>query len=209
MCVCLKKMEAYEENFAIECTIGSVGTADDLRMASVTRGLGSHSFYLAHKGAKGWSVIGSLGDLYEGGVGGVLNEREETKAEEKTIGGVRVLWYEWRETGHDSDMGIDEEDTHEDVTVALAVLGGAKEEPSVVMHVPLVRVYDRDRMGVADDAELARMKDMQTPGLPIHREARLKVDIKDDGMITVVLTRGKADDFIKAFLGTRRLFTRK
>ena len=209
VCVCLKKMEAYEEDFAIECTIGSVGTADDLRMASVTRGLGSHSFYLAHKGAKGWSVIGSLGDLYEGGVGGVFNEREETKAEEKTIGGVRVLWYEWRETGHDSDMGIDEEETHEDVTVALAVLGGAKEEPSVVMHVPLVRVYDRDRMGVANDAELAEMKDMQTPGLPIHRESRLKADIKDDGMITVVLTRGKADDFIKAFLATRRLFTRK
>ena len=60
-----------------------------------------------------------------------------------------------------------------------------------------------------EEADLARMKEMQTPGLPIHRESRLKADIKDDGMITVVLTRGKADDFIKAFLGTRRLFTRK
>ena len=207
VCTCLKKIEAYEEDFAIECTIGSVGSADDLRMASVTRGLGSHSFYLAHEGPKGWSVIGSLGDLYEGGVGGVLNEREEVKAEEKTIAGVRVLWYEWRETGHDSDMGIDEEETHEDVTVALAVLGGDKGEPSVRMHIPLVRVYDRDRMGVADDAELAAVADMRTPGLPIHREARLKVAIEENGTVSIVLARGKADDFIKGFLGSRRLFT--
>jgi hypothetical protein len=209
VCDCLKKIEAYEEDFTIECTIGSVGTADDLRMASVTRCLGSHSFYLAHKGPKGWSVIGSLGDLYEGGVAGVLNEREEVKVEEKTVGGARILWYEWRDSGHDSDMGIDEEETHEDVNVALAVLGGAREEPSVRMHIPLVRVYDRDRMGLAEEADLAQMKDMQTPGLPIHREARLKVELEDDGTVSIVLARGKADDFIKASLGTRRLFTPK
>ena len=207
VCDCLKKLEPYEEDFQIECTIGSVGAADDLRMASVTLGLGSHSFYLAHQGPKGWSVIGSLGDLYEGGVAGVLNEREEVKAEERTVGGVRVLWYEWRETGHDSDMGIDEEETHEDVTVALAVLGGDTGEPSVRMHIPLVRVYDRDRMGVADEAELAAVKDLQTPGLPIHREARLKVEIEEDGTVSVVLARGKADDSLRGVLGSRRLFT--
>lgn len=207
VCDCLKKMEAFEEDFAIECTIGSVGDADDLRMASVTVGLGSHEFFLAQKGDKGWRVIGELGDLYEGGVAGVFNEREEVKAEEKTIGGARILWYEWREIGHDSDMGIDEEDSHEHVTVALAVLGGAKEEPGVRMHIPLVRVYDRDRMGLAEERDLADMKDLQTPGLPIHREARLKVDIGEDGMVKVVLVRGKADDDTKAFLGSRRLFT--
>ena len=207
VCGCLKKMESVEQDFEAECTIGSVGQADDLRIASVTLGLGSHSFFLAHEGPRGWSVIGSLGDLYEGGVAGVLNEREEVKVEERTIGGARLLWYEWRDSGHDSDMGIDEEETHESVTVALAVLGGVKEEPSVRMHIPLVRVYDRDRMGLADEADLAQMKDMQTPGLPIHHEARLKVDIEESGMVTVVLTRGKADDHIKRFLGTRRLFT--
>jgi len=209
VCGCLKKLEPYEESFEIECTIGSVGDldADDLRVASVTLGLGQHSFYLAQKGPKGWRVIGSLGELYEGGVGGVLNEREESKVEEKTIGGVRILWYEWRETGHDSDMGIDEEETHEDVTVALAVLGGAKEEPGVQMIIPLVRVYDRDRMGLAEGPELAEIKDLQTPGLPIHREVRLKADLGDDGMVKVVLTRGKADDYVKAFIGSHRLFT--
>jgi hypothetical protein len=209
VCDCLKKMEAFEEDFAIECTIGSVGDADDLRMASVTVGLGSHEFFLAQQGDKGWRVIGGLGDLYEGGVAGVFNEREDVKVEEKTIGGARILWYEWREIGHDSDMGIDEEDSHEHVTVALAVLGGAKEEPGVRMHIPLVRVYDRDRMGLAEARDLADMKDLQTPGLPIHREARLKVDIGEDGMVKVVLLRGKADDDIKAFLGSRRLFTPK
>jgi hypothetical protein len=75
------------------------------------------------------------------------------------------------------------------------------------MHVPPVRVYDRDRMGIADESQLAEIKDLQTPGLPIHRESRLKMEIGEDGMVKVVLTRGKADDFIKAFLGTRRLFT--
>lgn len=211
VCGCLKKLEPTQEDFAIECTIGSVGDldADDLRVASVTLGLGEHAFYLAHKGAKGWRVIGSLGDLYEGGVAGVFNEREESKVEERTIGGARILWYEWRESGHDSDMGIDEEETHEDVTVALAVLGGAREQPSVVMHVPLVRVYDRDRMGLAEGPELADIKDLQTPGLPIHREARLRVDIGEDGIVKVVLARGKADDFIKGFLGSHRLFTPK
>lgn len=209
VCDCLKKLEPFEEDFAIECTIGSVGDADDLRMASVTVGLGSHEFFLAQKGDEGWRVIGELGDLYEGGVAGVFNEREEVKVEEKTIGGARILWYEWREIGHDSDMGIDEEDSHEHVTVALAVLGGAKEEPGVRMHIPLVRVYDRDRMGLAEERDMADMKDLQTPGLPIHREARLKVDIGEDGMVKVVLVRGKADDDIKAFLGTRRLFTPK
>jgi hypothetical protein len=208
VCGCLKKMETVEEGFDPECTIGSLtGAGDDLRIASVTLGLGSHEFFLAQKGDKGWAVIGQLGDLYEGGVGGVLNEREDSKVEEKTIGGVRILWYEWRETGHDSDMGIDEEETHEHVTLALAVLGGAKEPPGVRMHIPLVRVYDRDRMGIAGESELADIKDLQTPGLPIHRESRLKVDIGDDGMVKVVLIRGKADDYIKAHLGSHRLFT--
>lgn len=209
VCGCLKKMESYEQDFPIECTIGSVGQADDLRIASVTLGLGSHSFFLAQNGPKGWSVIGSLGDLYEGGVAGVFNEREEVVVEEKTIGGARILWYEWRDSGHDSDMGIDEEESHEDVNLALAVLGGAKEEPAVRMIIPLVRIYDRDRMGVADDTELVDVADMRTPGLPIHHEARLKVEIKPDGMVSIVLARGKADDFIKGYLGTRRLFTSK
>ena len=83
VCDCLKKKEAFEADFDIECTIGSVGDADDLRMASVTVGLGSHEFYLAQKGDAGWRVIGDLGDLYEGGVAGVFNEREEVKVEEK------------------------------------------------------------------------------------------------------------------------------
>ncbi len=209
VCGCLKKMEPFEEDYAIECTIGSVGEADDLRMASVTLGLGSHEFFLVLKGDNGWSVIGSLGDLYEGGVAGVFNEREEVKVEEKTIAGARILWYEWREIGHDSDMGIDEEESHEHVTVALAVLGGAREAPGVRMHIPLVRVYDRDRMGLAEPPDLAAMKDLQTPGLPIHHEARLKVDLEEDGVVSIVLARGKADDFIKGFLGTRRLFTPK
>jgi hypothetical protein len=208
VCDCLKKMEPYQDDFAVECTIGSLDDAgDDLRIASVTLGLGSHSFYLAHKQAPGWRVIGSLGDLYEGGVAGVLNEREEVAVEEKTVGGARILWYEWRETGRDSDMGIDEEETHDDTTVALAVLGGAREAPSVRMHVPLVRVYDRDRMGLADAPDLADIKDLQTPGLPIHREARLRLTLNDDGTVKVVLARGKADEFTRPFLGTRRLFT--
>lgn len=207
VCDCLKKMETVEEDFAAECTIGSVGQADDLRLASVTLGLGQHEFYLAQKGDEGWAVIGGLGDLYEGGVAGVFNEREEVKVEEKTIGGARILWYEWRMSGHDSDMGIDEDETYENLTVSLAVLGGAREKPGVYLHVPVVRVYDRDRMGVADEADLAAIKDLQTPGLPIHRESRLAVDIGDDGMVKVVLVRGKADESVKPYLGSRRLFT--
>ena len=209
VCDCLKKMETALEDYAAECTIGSVGQADDLRLASVTLGLGQHEFYLAQKSEEGWAVIGGLGDLYEGGVAGVFNEREEVKVEEKTIGGARILWYEWRMSGHDSDMGIDEVDTYENVTVSLAVLGGAREKPGVYLHVPVVRVYDRDRMGVADEADLAAIKDLQTPGLPIHRESRLEVDIGEDGMVKVVLTRGKADESVKPYLGSRRLFTPK
>jgi len=209
VCGCLKKIEPYEEGFAVECTIGSLDDIadEDLRIASVTLGLGEHAFYLAQKGAKGWSVIGSLGDLYEGGVGGVSNERDEEKVEEKTIGGVRILWYEWSTGGHDTDMGIDEVSTYGEKMVALAVLSGAKEPPGVRMHIPLERVYDRDRLGVAEEGDLAEVKDLMTPGLPIHREAHLKVDIRDDGMVVVVLTRGQADDALKPFLGTRRLFT--
>ncbi len=209
ICGCLKKLEPYEEGFDIECTIGSLDDIDDedLRIASVTLGLGEHSFYLAQKGPKGWSVIGSLGDLYEGGVAGVSNEREESKVEEKTIGGARILWYQWSTGGHDTDMGIDEVSNYSEETVALAILGGAKEPPSVRMHIPLERTYDRDRLGLAEDSEIAEVKDLMTPGLPIHHEAHLKIEIRDDGMVVVVLARGQADESLKPFLGSHRLFT--
>jgi hypothetical protein len=209
VCGCLKKIEPYEEGFEVECTIGSLDDIDDedLRIASVTLGLGEHSFYLAQKGAKGWSVIGSLGDLYEGGVGGVSNEREEETIEEKTIGGVRILWYQWSTGGHDTDMGIDEVSTYGEKMVALAVLAGDKDPPSVRMHIPLERVYDRDRLGVAEEGDLADVKDMMTKGLPIHHESHLKVDIREDGTVVVVLNRGEADESLKPFLGSHRLFT--
>jgi hypothetical protein len=89
------------------------------------------------------------------------------------------------------------------------VLGGAVEAPSVRMHIPLTSVYDRDRMGVADEADLAEVKDLATPGLPIHREARLRVELKEDGTVKIVLARGKADEKTKSMLGSHKLFTPK
>lgn len=91
-------------------------------------------------------------------------------------------------TRHDTDMGIDEEE--DEATEVSIVYGVVEDHPTQLMRVPTSYTYRRDRMGIAEDDEIA--SDLQTKGLPINvkKGAALNFD-RDAGKVTVSAIEGR------------------
>jgi hypothetical protein len=212
ICACLvQDVEPVEEGETPGCEIlEDLATPAGVEIARVDNSSTEHEFFAVVEGKAGWSVVGAVADLYDGGVAGVSNELEWGAIEEKRVGGARLLWVETVVGGYDHDAGINESASHETRTVTVCVLerpGGQAIRPGCPLAVPLTWTYDRDILIEDDEAELtAEEKTLHTPGLPIHRSRKLEVRLADDGTATVVLVEGKADDTVKDLLGSRKLF---
>ena len=63
---------------------------------------------------------------------------------------------------------------------------------SCPLDVTTEATYERDRLGL-DDEELADVKDLRTPGLPIRSETTLTVTLLPAGVAQVRAVRGRPD----------------
>jgi hypothetical protein len=179
--------------------------AKDLRVAVVRFSMSESEFYLLADGPGGWRTVADLGYLYEGGVAGVSNSMEVTDVDGERLGDAWVVRVSVREDHSDSDLGIDEVESGQDVRVTVCVLSrpGAP-GPTCPLTVPTLSTYTRERLGGMDDAQRAEMKDLVTPNLPVHRESRLDLRLAPDGTATVVQVKGTVAD--RALLGEHRLW---
>ncbi len=162
-------------------------------------------FLLAASSLRGWTTVAELVQTYNPGAFGVTEDASFPRIEVRELKARKVLWLEVLRRRHDSDLGVDEEETEEARDVVLCLLADERRRETVCpLKLPLSISYKRARMG---DAELDDdTKRLSTPGLPISREATFAVAIADDGLVTVKLARGAADDRTRALLGPHRLF---
>lgn len=162
-------------------------------------------FLLVASSLRGWTTVAELVRTFNPGAFGIMEEASFPKIEIREHKGNKVLWLEVLRSRHDSDMGVDEEESEEARDVVLCLLADERRrETTCPLKLPLSTSYKRSRMGLGDlDDET---KKLSTPGLPITREATFSVSIGDDGVVTTKLVKGAADERTKPHLGQRKLF---
>lgn len=164
-------------------------------------GLGEENVVLVAQGPKGWSAVEQLDYVYNPGAFGIYEEWELASATERTIAGHAVVEFTSHRSRSDSDMGVDEAESEVTDTQIVCVRGDATTAPRCPLRVMTSYTYERDRMGLAGEGEIA--SDMQTPGLPIRRETKIAVTIGEDGVARLRAEAGAANP---EQLGDRRLW---
>lgn len=212
VCDCLVKeseSDNPDDSWDVACELVEDADAPEgVAIARVDTASNEHDFYLLVERGRRWAVGAVLAHLYGGGSSGIYNELGWETLEERTLGGAKLLWIEWTESGYDHDAGINETESHSTRNVALCVLDAPRlARPACPLTVPLSWEFDRDILIDEDEDQLTdEEKKLHTPGLPIHEERKLDVHLAADGTATVKLLKGRADDRVKALLGVHKLF---
>jgi tetratricopeptide (TPR) repeat protein len=171
----------------------------------------TESIYLAARGPAGWSIVAELAEVYSPGAFGVSEEWKLISIRERTLGGRRVVEIVGQHDRTDSDAGIAEVESESATRLTVCVVGANGAPTTCPLEVPTKLSYEREKLefedehGVPEEVD-EETKKLQTPGLPISRQAELRVDLGEDGTATVQLVKGSADDAFRAALGPHRLW---
>ena len=107
-------------------------------------------------------------------------------AKQEPLGDRTIVRFESTHTRTDSDMGIDEIESVTSKYLMVCVRDPKTGAASCPLDVTTEATYERDRLGL-DDEELADVKDLRTPGLPIRSETT------PAGVAQVRAVRGRPD----------------
>jgi len=217
VCACIDAFASYWDQDADpserSCELGpehepGVAAIDGLRLAHAKMSHGSESHLLLARAPGGWSVVATLEDVYDPGLFGISEDWKLVSMSEEQLGDRRIVKIVTEHHRQDSDLGIDEVEAEDATNLTICVLGNAPEKTltSCPLRVPLASSYGRERLGLDDDELDAETRKLQTPGLPIHHETALRVDLAPDGGATVVLVKGALAGGDKRLLGPHRLW---
>jgi hypothetical protein len=97
-----------------------------------------------------------------------------------------------KKTRSDSDMGVDEIETEDTESLVVCVRGSGTTPTTCPVDVVVAYTYERDRLGISDDEEMADVADLRTTGLPIKSESKVSVEIGADGIARIRAVTGNA-----------------
>lgn len=205
VCDCLRATlppDAFApENQPTACELTATGV-DGFSFARFSLSpIGEENVVLVARGPEGWSVVAQLDYVYNPGAFGIYEEWELAGAKERTIGTHSVVEFTSHKTRSDSDMGVDEAESETTDRLVVCDRGVGNVLPRCPLGIVASYAYERDRMGLADDGDVA--KDMQTPGLPIRKATKIAVTIGEDGIAKL---RAETGSVAPEQLGDRKLW---
>jgi len=161
-------------------------------------------FYLIDGSDVGWSVAARLGKTFNPGKFGIDEQFRIAKAEPRTLGQRRVLWIEGHHVRSNVDALVGEEERRELHVVTLCVVPeDASAQVRCPLQFPISDHYLRRRF---EDDLAEDMPEIATPDLPVETSVRLRVDLADDGTVTLVLVEGEKTGAIAKYLGPHHLW---
>ncbi len=211
VCACIGSFAGYwDKDVPAEersCTLEPVGAVAGVRIARARMSQDSESVLLVAQVGSGWSVVATLEDTYNPGAFGIFEDWKLVSTHSEPHGARRLVKVVTEHHRQDSDAGIQEVESEDETHLTLCVLDGTS--ASCPLRLPVKSSYRRERLelGDSDEDELdEETRKMQTPGLPIHLESQLRVSVGEDGVATVVLEKGSADEELEPLLGPHRLW---
>jgi tetratricopeptide (TPR) repeat protein len=192
LCVCATKLvdAEYAETAANTCEVSKLDLDGFAMVRHQTSDVGEETVLLAARSTGGWGIVTELGTVYNPGMFGITEEWSVSAIQERTVGGRQVIEIETKNARGDTDMGLSETETETTVTVTWCVRDG--EALSCPVQRTARHEYDRERdtdLGELDE----EMRSMATPGLPIHEEVEVSLELGEDGVIRATRVEGKPD----------------
>lgn len=203
VCACLNATAVDVDPDVRQCDLAATAV-DGFQLARFrTSELGEDRVLLVGKGNAGWAVVADVAYIYNPGAFGISEDWSLDSVAEEKLGTRTVVKVTSKKSRHDSDMGVDEEESEDSTDLVVCVRDPAGGLPTCPLSVRTDYVYDRDRMGLATDEEMADIADELSKDLPIHREVRVSVELKPDGVAAVRAVQGRPDP---AALGDKKLW---
>lgn len=203
LCDCLRKTVAdnFEPGATIACELEPTAVKGFQLARYATSDLNEETISIVAEGAGGWAVVGQLAYVYNPGMFGISEDWSLDLVREEPLGDRSVVRFEATKSRHDSDMGLDEEESEESKELVVCVRDPKGALPTCPLDVTTSYSYVRDRIGLAEDGDLDDVSDMRTSGLPIKSETQIDVTLGADGVAKLRVVRGRADD-----VGDKRLW---
>lgn len=205
VCECLRATLPADtfapENQPAACELTATGVDGFSFARFATSPVGEENVVLVARGPEGWAVVAQLDYVYNPGAFGIYEEWELAGAKERTIGTHAVVEFTSHKTRSDSDMGVDEAESETTDRLIVCDRGVGRSLPRCPLQIVTSYEYERDRMGLAEDGDLA--KDIQTPGLPIRKTTKIAVTIGEDGIAKLRAETGSVEP---EQLGDRKLW---
>lgn len=194
LCDCLLATVAdnFEPDDERACSVDATGVDGWQTVTFATSGMNESEVAVAAKVGTGWAVVGYLAAIYNPGIFGIAEEWTLDAAKAEQLGDHAIVRFESTHTRTDSDMGIDEIESVTSKYLMVCVRDPKTGAASCPLDVTTASTYERDRIGL-DDEELADVKDLRTPGLPIRSETTLTVTLLPEGVAQVRAVRGRPD----------------
>lgn len=204
LCACLNASGGPEDAADAACAL-QLTDVPELKLAVFnTYGASEQRALLVARQPGGWSVVAHVEDLYNPGMAGIFEEWELGRVRTETVGGKRVYRVTSRKLRADTDAGIDEAENEDTERLVVCVrAGGAGTAITCPLRVVTSYEYVRDRLGLAEDGELADVADLRTRGLPIRARTQVSVELGADGTARVRARAGRPDP---ATLGDKQLW---
>ena len=194
LCDCL--LATVAENFEPDderaCSVDPSGVDGWQTVTFATSGMNESEVAVVAQIGTGWAVVGYLAAIYNPGMFGISEEWTLDAAKQEPLGDRTIVRFESTHTRTDSDMGIDEIESVTSKYLMVCVRDPKTGAASCPLDVTTEATYERDRLGL-DDEELADVKDLRTPGLPIRSETTLTVTLLPAGVAQVRAVRGRPD----------------
>ncbi len=191
VCDCLMK-SVPEDDAPRECTLAPTSLPNFEIATYATSGVGEQNVVVVARDTAGWAVVAELASVYNPGMMGIHEDLGAVTIDERPLGGHTVVEVTASKTRVDRDMGIDEIETEETDHLVVCVVGDATTPTRCPLDVVTRHLYERDRMGLAEDGE-GLDAGLTTPGLPIRAEQRISVELGEDGVAKLRVDAGKVD----------------
>lgn len=203
VCKCLNDTVTDLEPDVRACDLSPTGLPDFKTATYKLTDLGEEQVALVARSSQGWSVVALLEYVYNPGAFGIFEEWKLESATDEQVGGHSLARFVVQKERQDSDMGIDEVENESTTTLVVCVRDMGGEAPTCPLDVQTDYQYVRDRLGIAEEGDLADMGEYQTKGLPIKARTTLDVTIDPSGVAKIRAERGRVDP---ANLGDRKLW---
>lgn len=203
LCDCLRKIvvDNFEPGTEIACALEPTAVKGFQLARYATSDLNEESVSIVAQGPAGWAVVGELAYVYNPGMFGISEEWTLDAVREEPLGDRSIVRFEATKSRSDSDMGLDEMESEESKELVVCVRDPKGGLPTCPLDVTTAYSYVRDRIGLAEDGDLADVSDMRTSGLPIKSETQIDVTLGADGVAKLRVVRGRADG-----VGDKRLW---
>jgi tetratricopeptide (TPR) repeat protein len=153
-----------------------------------------------------FKTVAEIGYVYNPGAFGISESFDFAPTVVQKLGDRQLLKITSTKTRHDTDMGVDEFETHKVVMLTSCVLPrNAREIARCALQVPLEERYERNVLGLSKGKPSPADKKLHSR-LPIKKHSKVSADFSADGKVSIKLTAGTRSPALAKKLGTHRLW---